>query len=193
MISAAARELLSKRSGRSVLVEGVRIAYRAALSLGYSPSQAGSALSLSGEAVDALGHDTLADPLAPFAFERHASVWEPHLRAIERAFGATLAVRLRATEIAQRAFRKAIEQSDEIPGETVVRVLATIDHEKIAWIRHAADQRALAALIDSDEGALAPGTRRVLSLLLEMAERDDDALLSGAWPTKWHDREEEGS
>ena len=193
MISAAAREFLLKRSGRSVLVEGVRIAYRAALSLGYSPSQAGAALSLSGQAVDALGHDTLADPLAPFAFERHASVWEPHLRAIEREFGATLAVRLRATEIAQRAFREAIEQSDEVPGGMVVRVLATIDHEKIAWIRHAADQPALAALIGLDEGALAPGTRRVLSLLLDLSARDDDAIENSAWPTRWHDRERGGS
>ena len=156
-----ARELLEDRHGRSIEEEGSAATARAAVSLGV------------GEATP----DTDIGPA------RH---WQPHLPVIDTGLGMELAVRLRASELAQAAFFAA-DGADE--RERVV-LLHTLEQERGDWIRWAGANDRLHELAEGFGGGLAAGTGARLEPVLALPHlSDNEQIRATVWTTRWHEAE----
>ena len=156
-----ARELLVDRHGRSIEEEGLAATAPAAVSLGF------------GEPV----------PDADAGLARH---WHEHLGAIVAGLGMELAVRLRASELAQAAFFAADGAGER--GRVVL--LHTLEHERGDWIRWAGAKDRLHELAAGFGGGLSTGTAARLEPVLALSRgRDDDQIRATVWATRWHEAE----
>ena len=158
---ARARELLEGRHGRCIEDEGCAAAAPAAVSLG----------------VGEPGPDVEVVPA------RH---WQPHLAAIDAGLGMGLAVRLRASELAQAAFLVADGAGER---ERIVQ-LHTLERERGHWIRWAGAGDRLHDLAEGFGGGLATGTAARLEPLLALSRwHDDEQIRATVWATRWHEAE----
>ena len=156
---ARARELLRDRHGRSIEEEGLAATAPAAVSLGL------------GEPV----------PDADAGLARH---WHEHLGAIVAGFGMELAVRLRASELAQGALFGADGAGER---ERIV-LLHTLEHERGDWIRWAGAKDRLHELAEGFGSGLSTGTTARLEPVLALSRaRDDDQIRATVWATRWHE------
>ena len=109
-----------------------------------------------------------------------AVAWEPHLSAIVSCFGDELAIRHRATSLAQPVFfgsREAGERGHVVVHETLV-------DERVAWIRWTGANEAFSDLAAISK--LSPATRARLGTVIELARtEDDEALRAAIWATRW--------
>ncbi len=157
-LSSRAQEQLTERLGLESESQVANAAARAAASLGYAES-------VTGEAVEP------------------AAQWEPHLAAIEAMFGRTLAVRLRASELAQSVF-----SGPSGAGEREQLVLiATLDAERAAWIEWAGSSAALEHIAEGSGGGLRTGTRDRMVMLFEIGNCGEDAIRGAARATRRHE------
>ena len=135
-------------------------------------------------AVIALGY---AEPDLDEGYERSgseialAAAWEPHLARIATCFDDELAIRLRASELAQPVVFGSREA-----GEHEYRVvLETLANERVAWMRWTGANQAFSELDSISE--LSPATRARLETVFELAQGGDDEELRGAiWATRGH-------
>ena len=159
----AARRLAS----REARTEAVGAALRAAVALGYAEPELDRGYARSGSAIESARH------------------WAPHLKPVAAFFGDELAIRLRASEVAQASWFSP----DLLPEDELLVLLATFDNERVAWIRWAAQCDAIA-----EPRAICgqtPATRLRLERLLEVASLDDDeALRETSWPTRWNETQQ---
>ena len=156
----AARRL-ARREART---EAVGAALRAAVALGYAEPELDRGYAGSG---------------APIASACH---WTAHLEPVAAFFGDELAIRLRASEVAQASWFSP----DLLPEDELLVLLATFDYERVAWIRWAAQCDAIAE--PRAISGQTPATRARLERLLEVASLDDDKVLREAsWPNRWND------
>ena len=159
-------EFFERTFGYPLRCAGQHAAALAATSLGVHELEARAALSLTSE-------DTAGLPPPPvFDFQDAVSRWRHHLRPIATAFGTELAVRLRASEVAQRTFSCFLGRAEEAP----FTVWEIVEREIDTWLRWAAQQTALKALVQGGASVLAPGTRERLERVLQMAALDNDGL-----------------
>ena len=159
-IPEAARQL-ARRDART---EAVGAALRAAVALGYAEPEVHEGYAGSGTAIESARH------------------WAPHLRPIAAFFGDELAIRLCASESAQRTWFS----QDELPEDELLVLLATFDNERVAWLRWAGQCEAIADLAAMP--GLTPSTGLGLQHLLEVARLDDDETLrEQGWPTRWQE------
>ena len=108
--------------------------------------------------------------------------WELHLTTIEPCFGDELAVRLRASALAQAIrFRSGEGGENEL-----LLVLETFDNERVGWIRWAGECEAIADL-DAIYGLMhATGVR--FQRVFEIAKSEDHEQIREAdWVTRWHE------
>ena len=158
-VYARASTLLTERHGRRIEEEGS--AATAAASLG------------AGE----------PDPDAGVGPALH---WLPHLAAIEAGLGRELALRLRASELAQGAFFAADGAGER---ERIVH-LHTLERERGDWIRWAGARDPLHDLAEGFGGGLSAGAAARLEPLLELSRgHDDEEVRASAWATRWHEAE----
>ena len=125
-------------------------------------------------------------------FPSDAAVWEPHLPAIDGAFGpgAALGALLRATERAQGILFGPDGAGER---ETALALLA-IEAEHAAWIRWAGTCEALKEVAAGHAGGVATGTVARLKPILDLAESgDDEAIRSATWVNRWHEAERKPS
>ena len=148
--------------------------------------EAERALAARAEALLAERHGLHLGPecVGPDALPVGVVVWEPHLPAIEGAFGEALAVRLRASERAQ-ALLFATDGARE--RETALALVA-VEAEHAAWIRWAGTCEALKEVAAGYAGGVPTGTLARLKPILDLAESgDNEAIRSAAWPNRWHE------
>ena len=159
-VYARARELLEDRHGRSIEKEGLAATAPAAVSLGIGEP----------------------DPDVEVGPALH---WQEHLAAIVAGLGIELAVRLRASEIAQAAV--AAHGAGE--REWLVQ-LHTLEQERGDWIRWAGAEDRLHDLAEGFGGGLAAGTAARLEPVLALSRgHDDDQIRATVWSTRWHEAE----
>lgn len=159
----AARRL-ARREART---EAVGAALRAAVALGYAEPELDQGYAGSG---------------TPIASACH---WTAHLKPVAAFFGDELAIRLRASEVAQASWFSP----DLLPEDELLVLLATFDNERVAWIRWAAQCDAIAE--PRAISGQTPATRLRLERLLEVASLDDDeALRETSWPTRWNETQQ---
>ena len=172
------RDRLRDRHGLDMRAEGRRAALRAARALGY----------VDDEAIEALGLEDAGDSHRCTEPEEvalgSARTWGPNLPAIAAAFGAGLAIRLHASERAQREWPELAANPDS--GSALV-VLETLEAEKVAWIRWADDHLGLGDLLDAGDSPVLPSTREQLAAIRALAPFNDEELRNCCWPTRWHD------
>ena len=158
---ARARSLLNDRHGRRIEEEDSAATAVAAVSLGVGEP----------------------DPDAEVAPAHH---WRPHLAAIEAGLGRELAVRLRASELAQAAFFAADGAGER---ERIVQ-LHTLDEERGDWIRWAGTKDRLQDLAEGLGGGCSGGSAARLAPVLALARgQDDEQLRTAVWATRWHEAE----
>ena len=156
-----ARELIEDRHGRSIEEESSAATARATVSLGV------------GEQV----------PDAQIEPARH---WQPHLPVIDTGLGMELAVRLRASELAQAAFFAADGGGER---ERVVQLL-TLERERGDWIRWAGAGDRLHDLVEGFGAGVSAGTTARLEPVLALSRlNDDDQIRATVWATRWHEAE----
>ena len=175
-------EWLRDRYDLDMRAEGCTAALRAARALGYADDEAVEALGFDTPVLAAESSQGTGGPGEPALYA--AAPWTQHLPAIADAFGAELAIRLHASERAQREWAELAADSD--PGPALV-VLETFEAEKVAWIRWAANHRGLSELLDAEDPPLASSTREQLAAIRALAPFGDDELRNCCWPTRWHD------
>ena len=181
-------EAFERRYGHPLRIEGYRVALLAARSLGVHPREAKAALSLTTEDLAALKDLVRAQHEASLLFRGRRSGWWEHRSAIETAFGTELAIRLRASEVAQRTLIMLPGMGDRAT-EAAFTVLETVEREALSWIRLVAEQTGAQAAAEEADWGLSPGTQERLKRLLDMAALDDDGLSRRTWVTKWHRQE----
>ena len=156
-----ARDLLRDRYGRSIEEEGLAATAPAAVSLGF------------GEPV-------------PDADAGLAPHWQEPLGAIVAGLGMELAVRLRASELAQAAFFAADGAGER--GRVVL--LHTLEHERGEWIRWAGAKDRLHELAEGFGGGVSAGTGARLEPVLALSRgHDDEQIQAIVWATRWHEAE----
>ena len=183
-----ASEDFERRYGHPLRIEGYRVALLAARSLGVHPREAKAALSLTTEDLAALKDLVRAQHEVSLLFRGRRSGWWEHRSAIETAFGTELAIRLRASEVAQRTLIMLPGMGDRAT-EAAFTVLETVEREALSWIRLVAEQTGAQAAAEEADWGLSPGTQERLKRLLDMAALDDDGLSRRTWVTKWHRQE----
>ena len=152
LMSEADRKL-ARRTARE---EAVGEALRAAIALGYAEPDLDD------------GYERSGSEIAP------AVAWEPHVAEIASCFGDELAIRLRASELAQ----PVVFGSGEAGEHEYLVALETLVNERVAWIRWAVANDALA---NPDAiSRFSPTTRARLETVLELARAEDDEEVRGA-------------
>ena len=157
-----AKRKLARRDART---EAVGVALRAAISLGYAEPDLDEGYQGSGGHIEPARH------------------WEPHLKSIASCFGDEIAIRMRASELAQALWHG----SGEVGESELLLVLETLADERVAWIRFRwAGENESFADLDAIAGlTLATGIR--LQRVLECAGiEDDEGVREARWPTCWH-------
>ena len=158
------RRQLARRDARS---EAVGSALRAAISLGLAEPELDKSYERSGDHIEAARH------------------WIPNLKSIASCFGDELAVLLRSSELAQETWCGAGEVGE---SELLLQV-ATLDRERLAWVRWTGECEAIADL-DAITG-LTPATKGRLQRMFEFTEADDGKQPRElGWTTAWHEVQE---
>lgn len=150
----------------SVREEAIGVGLRAAISLGYAEPDVDEEHEGCGEESEAARH------------------WAPYLKSINTCFSDNLAIRMRASELAQAVWFGG----GGIGESQLLVVLETFDRERLAWIRWVGegDCEAIADL-DAIAG-ITPSTRIRLQRVLESAELvEDQAVREARWITPWHE------
>ena len=151
---------------RQARTEAVGAALRAAISLGYAEADLDEGYEGSGADIEpAVG-------------------WEPSLKTIASCFGDALSIRLFATAQAQAVWFGL----GDVGASELLVLLATIDNERVDWIRWAGEHEALAD-VDAISG-LTPATKARLQMVLELAEvEDEEDIREAGWVTRWQEGE----
>ena len=181
-----AGEVLRRTHGHSLRVEGARLAMLAASSLRVPADEAREALALGDEEIAALEDAARPGLDAVAGFGAPIRGWPDYRRVLEEKFGLVLAIRLRASQFAQRSL-----PSLQAPGAdplAAFQCLETFEREKRSWIECISTKR---GLVRGGEGELRPGTRQRIERLLRMALLDEDGVSRFVWRTTWHDLREE--
>ena len=154
----AAKEL----AHRTVCEEAIDAALRAAFELGCAEPDLDD------------GHERTGTTIVS------ARAWEPHVAEIVSCFGDGLAIRLRASELAQ----PVLFGSREAGAQEYLVVRETLAGERLAWIRWGETNEVFPALDAISE--LSPATRARLGTVIELARtEDDEALRAAIWATRW--------
>ena len=154
-----ARERLTECQRRCIQEEGLAVTARAAVSLGVGEPGPDVKVGLAGH-------------------------WQQSLPAIDAGLGMEVALRLRASEIAQRAFFVGAGADER---ERLVQ-LHTVEQERVEWIRWVGAGNRLCHFADGCGGgcSIATGTRLEPVLALSRSE-DDDRVRVAVWATRWHE------
>ena len=158
------RRQLAWRDARS---EAVGSALRAAISLGFAEPELDKGYERSGDKIEPARH------------------WVPTLSSIASCFGDELAVLLRSSELAQ----EVVFGAGEVGENGLLLQIATLDKERLAWIRWTGRCEEIANL-EAITG-LTPPTKERLQRMFELPDADE-----GKWPreqvrtTAWHGAQE---
>ena len=127
--------------------------------------------------------DAVAAPEPPGARLRALDAGRSHERA---HLGRELAVRLRASELAQAVFFAADGAGER---ERIVQ-LHTLEQERGDWIRWAGAEDRLQDLAEGFGGGLSIGAAARLEPLLALSRfRDDEQIRATVWAGCWHEAE----